>query len=712
MTFRNLTILGICCTLGLVVCVGLTTLSSAQDEKKSNEEAATDSSGKASKKPDEKQKAGDDDEVAVKAAGDAPANPFPKKFPAPGLEGGKDWLNTSGEITLKELRGKIVLLDFWTYCCINCMHVLPDLAYLEKKYPNEIAVIGVHSAKFDNEKLTDNIKGAILRYEIKHPVVNDANMAIWRKFQVHSWPTLVVIDPEGNYCGYVAGEGNRKPLEEVIDLLIAYHKAKGTLDQTPLHFNLESQKAGKSAQTPLRFPGKILADEASNRLFISDSNHNRIVITDLGGKVLDVIGSGAIGNKDGGFADAQFDHPQGMDLQQETLYVADTENHTIRAVDLAAKQVKTIAGTGEQDRARNQGGAPLKTALSSPWDLKKIDNRLFIAMAGPHQIWVLDEDSVRPFAGSGREDVLNGPHSESALAQPSGMATDGTNLYVVDSEGSSVRQIPLDPNGEVTTIVGTSDLAQGRCLFEFGDIDGVGDKVRLQHPLGIAYRAGKLYVADTYNHKIKIVDIAKKTAKTFLGGEKAGAKNEPAEFSEPAGLTFVGEKLYIADTNNHLIRVVDLKTNKVSTLELKGLEAPKSTAAGATAGDPKFKDVKPQVVASGEHLQFDVTLQIPAGFKINPEQDPKFKLTAEVDQPLVAKDQLNQGEEIKAEEGKVAIKVPLAAKTGAGKFKLSLTYTFCKDGKGGVCRQKSVSWMIPVTVEAGAEQKSITLTIE
>ena len=127
-------------------------------------------------------------------------NPFPKRFPAPSLDGGTAWLNTSGEISLKDLRGKVVLIDFWTYCCINCIHVLPDLKYLEEKYADELVVIGCHSAKFDNEKDTEAIRRAIVRYEIEHPVINDSEMIVWRKMGARSWPTLVLIDPEGNYC--------------------------------------------------------------------------------------------------------------------------------------------------------------------------------------------------------------------------------------------------------------------------------------------------------------------------------------------------------------------------------------------------------------------------------------------------------------------------------------------------------------------------------
>ncbi|MGE5194762.1 MAG: thioredoxin-like domain-containing protein, partial [Deltaproteobacteria bacterium] len=303
--------------------------------------------------------------------GDIPENPFPRRFKAPDLDGGTGWLNTSGEITLKDLRGKVVLLDFWTFCCINCMHVLPDLAYLEKKYDKQLVVIGVHSAKFSNEKESENIRRAIVRYEISHPVINDSEMTVWNKFGARGWPTIVLIDPEGYYCGFISGEGNREALDMVIEKVIAYHKAKRTLDETPVRFDLEREKA---KPTPLKFPGKILADAAGRRLFISDSNHNRIVIASLEGKLLDIIGTGAIGRADGAWDKASFDHPQGMALIGEKLYVADTENHLLREIDLKARTVGTLAGTGKQGHER-RGGGLLTTSLNSPWDLVHVDGK-------------------------------------------------------------------------------------------------------------------------------------------------------------------------------------------------------------------------------------------------------------------------------------------------------------------------------------------------
>lgn len=486
---------------------------------------------------------------------------------APELEGGVAWLNTAGPVRLKDLRGKVVLLDFWTFCCINCIHVLPDLAKLEKKYPNELVVIGVHSAKFDNEKNTDAIRKAILRYEIAHPVVNDANMAIWRAFGARSWPSMILIDPEGEIVWRESGEGLYRELDAEIANLIKVHKAKKTLNTKPIRFELA--RFSEAGRSPLFFPGKVLADPKGKRLFIADSTHHRIVITDLDGKKIAVAGMGEPGVRDGAFDKAQFNDPQGMALRGETLYVADRKNHLIRALDLKKQTVSTAAGTGEQGRDREGDGPALRVGLNSPWDLLIVGDRMYIAMAGHHQIWVMDlaRKTVAAFAGDGGEDIVDGPLNRSRFAQPSGLTTDGKTLWVADSETSSVRAVPLTSRGEVRTVVGQD-------LFKFGDADGVGDQVRLQHALGVAYHGGKLYVADTYNSKIKVLDPATRECKTFLGGEPGGWLATPL-FSEPAGICYADGKFYVADTNAHRIRVVDLKTKTVSTLKLQGVDTPK-----------------------------------------------------------------------------------------------------------------------------------------
>jgi thiol-disulfide isomerase/thioredoxin len=535
------------------------------------------------------------------------------KVNAPDFTGNYGWLNTATPITIKQLHGKIVLLDFWTFCCINCMHVIPDLKKLEAKYPNDLVVIGVHSAKFENERDTRNIREAILRYGIEHPVVNDAGFHIWQSYGVNSWPTLILIDPDGKIVGKVSGEGNFDRLDKAIALLIDQFGKAGKLNHKPLHFQLENTKI---APSPLSFPGKITADAGTKRLFIADSGHNRIVVTDFDGTLLSIIGSGHQGFTNGSFATATFHHPQGMVYSDGKLYIADTENHAIRVADFYNHTVSTIAGIGTQSLYRAQGGNADITALNSPWDLVLIKDKLYIAMAGPHQLWVLDlkQKSIEPYAGSGVENIVDGPLGEAALAQPSGITTDGSQLYFVDSEVSAVRSADLDPNGSVNTIV-------GRGLFDFGDVDGEGATVRLQHPLGIAYDNGKLFVADSYNHKIKIINPKNKTAETFLGSGKAGdVDGTQPQFSEPAGLAIADSKLYVADTNNNVIRLIDLNTKAVSTLTIKKLLPPLTEIQSSTSSSTP----QPEHIAQSALTQ---TIRFePISVKDNSTADLRFNI--------------------------------------------------------------------------------------
>jgi thiol-disulfide isomerase/thioredoxin len=521
--------------------------------------------------------------AVIQAAGAAEL-PFARRLKVQPFPDGLKWINTAAPIEIAALRGKFVLLDFWTLGCINCMHVIPELKKLEAAYPKELVVIGVHSAKFQNEKDTQNITEAVLRYKLEHPVVNDADFTIWNAFSVRAWPTFVLIDPEGFAVWGRSGETTFEEIDNLLRGALPYYRKKGLLDEKPLKLDLA---AARVQQTPLRFPGKILADEPGRRLFIADSNHNRIVVARLDGTLIATIGSGATGRTDGTFATAEFNQPQGMVLDGQTLYVADTSNHLIRKVNLAKQTVTTIAGTGQQRREVPPFGRleqPPRTALNSPWALWLHAGDLYIAMAGPHQIWRMrgDGSGIGVYAGNGREDIVDGPlvpkkpyqEGFSSFAQPSGLASDGHWLYVADAEGSSIRAVPFDPKKDVRTVVGTSHLPSAR-LFTYGDVDGRGRDVRLQHALGIVYYEGKLYIADTYNHKVKAIDPADGTTRTLAGVGKAGRSDDPPAFAEPAGITAAAGKLYIADTNNHLIRVLDLRQgNKVSTLTIAGLAPP------------------------------------------------------------------------------------------------------------------------------------------
>ena len=447
------------------------------------------------------------------------------------------------------------------------MHIFPQLRKLEEKFARELTVVGVHSAKFTAEKETENLRRAVLRYEIEHPVVNDRDFQVWQQYTVKAWPTLIFIDPAGKLVGKHEGEITLDAFDKLISDMVEEYDAQGLIRRSELRFKPEKEKEWERA---LSFPGKVLADAESDRLFIADSNHNRIVVTDLDGNALHVIGSGDQGFKDGPFQTAAFYDPQGMALSGDTLYVADTKNHAIRKIDLAAQEVTTLAGTGEQAKTFHQGGNGRFVALNSPWDVEISGDVLYIAMAGFHQLWSLDLrfNEARPYAGSGRERIVDGPLAEAQLAQPSGIVADDTKLYFTDSETSAIRSADLKSTGAVTSIVGQD-------LFTFGDVDGIGDQVRLQHPLGIDLDDGVLYITDTYNNKIKRIYPTTRGASSLLGTGKPGhtdGQADVAEFHEPGGISVAGGAIYIADTNNHAIRVAPLDTLEVSTLEIRGLE--------------------------------------------------------------------------------------------------------------------------------------------
>ncbi len=486
---------------------------------------------------------------------------------APGFPEGLDWLNVERPLSLADLRGKIVVLDFWASCCINCMHVLSDLKRLENKYGAELAVVSVHSAKYAAERATGTVRRAVLRNGIGHPVVNDRDLALWSLYGIPAWPTLVLIDPLGKVVGALSGEAIFETFDRLIGEILAALDPQGLIDRRPLPMRREAP----SDSSFLSFPGKVLADPQAPRLFIADSGHHRIVVHDLSGKAPDaVIGSGEAGFQDGPFAEARFRNPQGMALDGEVLYVADADNHAIRKVDLAGKTVSTAAGTGRQARMFNISGPGGRTPLNSPWDLAVCGGFLFIAMAGAHQIWKMDlaKSYVSPHAGAVEEGRKDGPLPEALFAQPSGIATDGKKIYAADSESSSIRSVDPDPAGTVSTLAGGD-------LFDFGDTDGKGSAARFQHPLGIAELDGVLFIADTYNSRIRRLALAEGTVATLCGASAAGFRDgaDPL-FDEPAGLSAAAGRLYVADRNNAAVRVVDLKTNLTTTLKIGAISPP------------------------------------------------------------------------------------------------------------------------------------------
>ena len=428
--------------------------------------------------------------------------------------GSGGWLNTTRPLTVEDMRGKAVLLDFWTYGCINCMQIVPDLEYLETKFNtafnDKLLIIGVHSAKFSGEQGSSRILFAAKRFGLKHPVINDADFAIWNAYGVKAWPTQVLLGPDGKEVGRWSGEGHRDEIEAAIAKINISSKR-----QVPL--------IKKDDETALSFPARI--EVLGDRFIVADAGHNQIVIMEKDGRIIERIGSGLKGDENGDFSEANFDSPRGMAMRDNKIYVADTGNHKLRMIDLKTRKVKTLFGNGKR-------GGPGK--LASPWDVEFIGyNKLAIANAGTHQIlqYDLDKEELSVLAGSGREDIIDGPASGAALAQPSGLSYYNGVLYFVDAESSALRQLK---DGQVKTLIGTG-------LFDFGFKDGKYPEARLQHPQGLFADANRIYIADTYNDAIRIYDL-----KT---GELKTSSFNYRNLNEPGDVYAKAMTLYIVNTN-------------------------------------------------------------------------------------------------------------------------------------------------------------------
>ncbi|MCB9698903.1 MAG: redoxin domain-containing protein, partial [Alphaproteobacteria bacterium] len=510
-----------------------------------------------------------------RAAAEAPPSP-PKhaRVRAPELPDAPEaWIGTDVPLTLERLRGHVVIIDFWTYCCVNCQHVLPVLAEVERRYADQpVAVIGVHCAKFPTEELAENVRRAMQRHDVRHPVVHDPVHAIWEEYVVRSWPTVVVVDTEGRIALQQPGEIEADELCRVVDALLEEGRAEGRLaERAPLP-HLPRDEGGD-----LRFPGKVHVwpdafDQELGRdvwrigrMYVADTGHHRILELSFHrgpdgwpvARHLRTFGSGDPGLEDGAPRIARFRDPQGLRRHGDRLYVADTGNHALRAVDLRDGTVTTLAGTGRKGRrapSREALRHPTEVDLRSPWDVEVMAHRdtllVFIAMAGNHQIWVYGVGHLGIFAGSGREDHVDGPAAASALAQPSGLALLGRYLLFADAETSSIRAVDLQSHQTLTVV--------GRGLFDFGDIDGPADRARLQHPLGMTIVGSEVIVADTFNHKLRAIALDSGQTRTVCGG--------PGTFAEPGGVARLDGYLVVADTNHHRLRVVETATGAIRDL--------------------------------------------------------------------------------------------------------------------------------------------------
>ncbi|GAA2384578.1 redoxin domain-containing protein [Streptomyces glaucosporus] len=586
---------------------------------------------------------------------------------APELVGAGGWLNTGGkDLSLADLRGRIVILDFWTFCCINCLHVIDELRELEEAHRDTVVVIGVHSPKFVHEADHAAVVDAVERYEVHHPVLDDPELATWKQYAVRAWPTLVVIDPEGYVVAQHAGEGHVHAIARLVEELEAEHAAKGTLRRGDGPY-----VPPEPEPTDLRFPGKAITLPSGNLLVSDTTRHQLVELEPDGETVVRRIGDGERGLADGPAEKARFSEPQGLALLPDGgVAVADTVNHALRRYDPDTGEVTTLAGTGAQWWQGSPASGPAREVdLSSPWDVAWWADRLWIAMAGIHQLWTYDPaaGTVAVAAGTTNEGLVDGPADQAWFAQPSGLAADGERLWVADSETSALRWVERDGDGDGTGFAVRTAVGTG--LFDFGHRDGDAGQALFQHPLGVTVLPdGSVAVCDTYNHALRRYDPAAGEVTTLA-----------TDLREPSDAVVAGDDILVVESARHRLTRLRLPEEAVRVESVAHRTRREATE-----------------VAPGR-LRLDVVFQAPPGQKLDERYGPSTRLLVSSTPPELLADGAGQGTDLVRE-------LTLSDGVAEGVLHVSAMAASCDDAPDieyPACHVHQQDWGVPVRVTPG-----------
>jgi len=554
---------------------------------------------------------------------------------APELRG-RGWLNTGGSAhSISELRGRFVLLDFWTFCCVNCLHVIDELRPVEEKYADELVVVGVHSPKFVHEADPDALAAAVERYGVHHPVLDDPELITWQAYTARAWPTLVLVDPEGYVVAQYAGEGHAHAIDRLLEELVEEHRAKGTLQPGDSPY-----VAPEVEPTTLRFPADA-APLDDGHVLVADAGHDRVVELDADGDVVREFGG--------------FREPNGLCVVDTTAYVADTAHHQLRAIDLESGEATVLAGTGEQWM---QGDSTER--LSSPWAVAWWDERVWIAMAGIHQLWTYDPDTgaVEVAGGTTNEGLLDGPLAEAWFAQTSGLAADGERLWLVDSETSSLRWVE---DGEVHTAIGEG-------LFDFGFRDGPAGQALLQHPLGVCVLPDRsVVVTDTYNGAIRRYEPETGEVTTLASG-----------LAEPSAAFRDDRHLVVVESTAHRLTRVPL-------------------GAAARHTDGFSHSTQRPVTDVTTELELVVAFTPPPGQKVDDRFGPPSQLVVEATPPALLREGTGRGADLTR-------RLVLDPAVGEGVLHVAARAASCDvEGANAACHIHQQDWGVPVRITPDAD---------
>jgi thiol-disulfide isomerase/thioredoxin len=586
---------------------------------------------------------------------------------APELRG-RGWLNTGGPLSLADLRGRWVLLDFWSFCCVNCLHVLDELRPLEEKYDGELVVIGVHSPKFVHEADAAALAAAVERYDVSHPVLDDPELVTWQNYTARAWPTLVLIDPEGYVVAQYAGEGHAHAIDALVAELRDEHLRKGTLQPGDSPYVAPTPRSGD-----LRFPAKALRLDNGGFLVADAGHHALVELAEDAESVVRRIGSGTRGLVDGPAEQAQLNEPNGLcalpsDVAATVGYdvvVADTVNHALRGVVLATGEVRTLAGNGKQLFREVSSTNGDTVSLSSPWDVAWWEGLVWIAMAGIHELWTFDPvtGQVEVAAGTSNEGLLDGPLPDAWFAQTSGFAAAGARLWLADSETSSLRYVE---GRQVHTVV-------GKGLFDFGFQDGPGDDALLQHPLGVtALPDGSVAVCDTYNGAVRRYDPATGEVSTIAVG-----------LSEPSGAVLDGDHLVVVESAAHRLTRVAL-------------------GSVARADGLAHTTQRPVTEVAGGDLELVIAFEPPPGQKTDDRFGPPSQLLVSSTPPGLLKDGEGRGTDLTRT-------ITIDSAVGDGVLHIAARAASCDahGGEGAACHLHQQDWGVPVRVTEDGVQRLV-----
>ncbi len=574
-------------------------------------------------------------------------------------------MNTGGrELSLADFRGRFLLLDFWTFACINCLHVLDELRPVEEKYGDALVIVGVHSPKFAHEGEAAAVRAAVERYEVGHPVLDDPEMVTWENYTARAWPTLVLVDPNGYIVAQYSGEGHAHALDARLAELIAEHEKAGALTRGKSPY-----VAPEPAPSDLRFPAKVVALDTG--FLVADAgNHSIVQLAEDATTVVRRFGTGTRGFTDGD--QAAFSEPNGLtvlptDVAGKLGYdvvVADTVNHALRGINLETGQVTTLVGTGKQWMDGDGTGL-----LSSPWDVAWWQDKVWIAMAGVHQLWTYDPFTqvTEVAAGTTNEGLRDGAPKEAWFAQTSGLAVDGDRLWLADSEISALRWIDT----EVHTAVGTG-------LFDFGLRDGKASEALLQHPLGVTVLPdGSIAIADTYNGAVRRYDPRTDVVDTMATG-----------LTEPSGAVVVGNELLVVESAAHRLTRIPL-------------------GASATADEFSTRTQRPPTdIAAGE-ITLEVVFTPPPGQKLDDRYGPSTRL-------LVSSTPESLLREGAGDSTDLARRLVIDGRVGDGVLHVAVQAASCDDSdevEFPACHMHRQDWGVPVQVTPdGAARLELVLS--